>query len=168
LEMAALLDRLPLVAGAFRAGRLSEVQAKEIVDAAAEVPDTQQQLVDAAEKLSLGDLRGECRRVKASVITDEAVPRCEMRRGLEIDHRDAWSATRDTAWRTWPGFVGGITTKRATSATAIAADPAPGNGSLPTRRSALRGSPPDRPYRCSRLSARRDCRTPVQIASTRR
>jgi hypothetical protein len=24
------------------------------------------------------------------------VPHCEMRRGLEIDHRDPWSATRDT------------------------------------------------------------------------
>jgi hypothetical protein len=71
MEMAGLLDGLPAVAAAFRAGRLSEAQAKEIVDAAAEIPDAEQQLVDAAEKLSLVELREECRRVKASVIIDE-------------------------------------------------------------------------------------------------
>ena len=71
MEMAGLLDGLAVVAAAFRAGRLSEAQAKEILDAAAEVPDAEQQLVDAAGKLSLVELREECRRVKASVITDE-------------------------------------------------------------------------------------------------
>ncbi|MDQ3945886.1 MAG: HNH endonuclease [Actinomycetota bacterium] len=71
MKMARLLDGLPVVAAAFRAGRLSEVQAKEIVEAAAECPDAEQQLVDAADKLSLAELREECRRVKASVITDE-------------------------------------------------------------------------------------------------
>ncbi|HEY3240852.1 MAG TPA: DUF222 domain-containing protein [Acidimicrobiia bacterium] len=71
MEMARLLDGLPVVAAAFRAGRLSEVQAREIVDAAAEVPDAAQQLVDAAGKLSLTELREECRRVKASVLTDD-------------------------------------------------------------------------------------------------
>jgi hypothetical protein len=71
MEMADLLAGLPVVAAAFRSGRLSEMQAKEIVDAAAEVPGAQQELVDKAEKLSFGDLKEECRRVKASVITDE-------------------------------------------------------------------------------------------------
>jgi hypothetical protein len=71
MEMAGELPRLPLVAAAFRAGRLSEVQAREIVDACAEVPDAQQQLLEAAEKVSFGDLKEECGRVKASVITDE-------------------------------------------------------------------------------------------------
>jgi hypothetical protein len=71
MEMARLLDGLPVVAAAFRAGRLSEVQAREIVDAAAEVPEAEQQLVDAAGKLSLSELREECQRVKASVMTDE-------------------------------------------------------------------------------------------------
>ena len=71
MEMAGLLGGLPVVAAAFRAGRLSEVQAREIVSAAAEVPEAQQQLIDAAGKLSLGELRDECRRVKASVMTDE-------------------------------------------------------------------------------------------------
>jgi len=71
MEMAGLVDGLEVVAAAFRGGRLSEAQAREIVDAAAEVPEAEQQLVDAAGKLSLVELRDECRRVKASVITDE-------------------------------------------------------------------------------------------------
>ncbi|MDQ3944174.1 MAG: 13E12 repeat family protein, partial [Actinomycetota bacterium] len=71
MEMARLLEGLPVVAAAFRAGRLSEFQAREIVDAAAEVPDAEQQLIDVAGKLSLAELREECRRVKASVLTDD-------------------------------------------------------------------------------------------------
>jgi hypothetical protein len=71
MEMAGLLDDLPVVAAAFRGGRLSEAQATEIVGAAAEVPGAEEQLVDAAGKLSLVELREECRRVKATVITDE-------------------------------------------------------------------------------------------------
>jgi hypothetical protein len=71
MEMTDQLDGLPLVAAAFRAGRLSELQAKEIVDAAGEVPEAEAQLVAAAEKLSLNGLRDECRRVKAALIEDE-------------------------------------------------------------------------------------------------
>lgn len=81
MEMARLLDDLPLVAAAFRAGRLSEAQAREIVDAATECPDAEQQLVDAAEKLSLGDLREECRRVKAAAMVDEEERYRKLRRG---------------------------------------------------------------------------------------
>jgi hypothetical protein len=60
---------------------LSGAQAREIVDAAAEVPEAEQQLVDAAGKLSLVELREECRRVKASVITDEAERYRRIRQG---------------------------------------------------------------------------------------
>ena len=81
LEMAGQLAGLPVVAAAFRAGRLSEAQAKEIVNAAAEVPEAQQQLVDAAGKVSLAELREECARVKASVITDEAERYRRIRKG---------------------------------------------------------------------------------------
>jgi hypothetical protein len=41
LEMAGLLADLPVVAEAFRAGRLSEAQAREIAAVASEVPDAQ-------------------------------------------------------------------------------------------------------------------------------
>lgn len=71
LEMARLLEGLPVTAAAFRAGRLSAAQAREIIDAAAECPAAEQQLVDAAQKLSLAELREECRRVKAAAIIDE-------------------------------------------------------------------------------------------------
>ncbi|MGH9042595.1 MAG: DUF222 domain-containing protein [Acidimicrobiia bacterium] len=84
LEMAELLEGLPLVDAAFRAGLLSELQAKEIVGAAAEVPDAQQQLVDAAGKLTLAGLRDECRQVKATVITDEAERHRRIHKGRYV------------------------------------------------------------------------------------
>jgi uncharacterized protein DUF222 len=71
LEMAALLDDLPVTAQAFRAGRLSVAQAREIADAAAACPSAEDELVTAAQKLSLVELREECRRVKAAATADE-------------------------------------------------------------------------------------------------
>lgn len=71
LEMARLLEDLPQLAAAFRAGLLSEAQAKEIAEVASEVPDSQEQLIEAAGKLSLKGLREECQRVEAAAITDE-------------------------------------------------------------------------------------------------
>jgi hypothetical protein len=71
VEMAEQLADLPQVSDAFRAGRLSAAQAVEIVDVASEAREVQEQLVDAAGKLSLKGLREECRRVKASLIIDE-------------------------------------------------------------------------------------------------
>ena len=71
LEMAGQLGRLPVVTEAFREGRLSVAQAVEIVDVAAEAPPVQDQLVEAAGKLSLKGLREQCRRVKASLIVDD-------------------------------------------------------------------------------------------------
>ncbi|MGH9004056.1 MAG: DUF222 domain-containing protein, partial [Acidimicrobiia bacterium] len=71
LQMAGLLEDLPALAGAFREGRLSEVQAREIAEVASEVPEAEEQLVEAAEKLSLKELREECQRVEAAAIIDE-------------------------------------------------------------------------------------------------
>lgn len=71
LEMAGLLDELPAVDEAFRAGLLSEAQMREICDAAAEDPDAEQQLLDLAGKASFRELRDQCRRVKAAAIPDE-------------------------------------------------------------------------------------------------
>jgi hypothetical protein len=71
LDMAKRLVDLPVVADSFRAGRLSAAQAVEIADVASEAPEVQEQLLEAAGKLSLQGLREECRRVKAAVITDE-------------------------------------------------------------------------------------------------
>ncbi|MGH9000894.1 MAG: DUF222 domain-containing protein [Acidimicrobiia bacterium] len=81
LEMAAWLDALPALSGAFRAGRLSVAQAVEIADAAADCPDAEAQLVDAAGKLSLAELREECRRVKAAAVADEEDRHRKIRKG---------------------------------------------------------------------------------------
>src|SRR3977135_779952 len=53
MEMADRLEDLPVVAAAFRAGLLSEAQAREIAGVASEVPDAEEQLVEAAGKLTL-------------------------------------------------------------------------------------------------------------------
>ena len=50
MEMVGLLSDLPVVAEAFLAGRLSEAQAREIAAVASEVPDAEEQLVEAAGK----------------------------------------------------------------------------------------------------------------------
>lgn len=71
LEMAGLLAELPVIAEAFLAGRLSEAQAREIAAVAADVPEAQEQLLEAAGKLSFQGLREECRRVEAAAIVDE-------------------------------------------------------------------------------------------------
>jgi hypothetical protein len=71
LEMAKLLEGLPVVAAAFRDGLLSEVQAREIADVACEVPGAEAQLVEAAQKLTLRGLRDECQRVEAAAHIDE-------------------------------------------------------------------------------------------------
>ena len=71
LEMAGLLADLPVVAEAFRSGRLSEAQAREIAGVASEVPDVEEQLLEAAGKLTLRGLQEECRRVEAAAAVDE-------------------------------------------------------------------------------------------------
>jgi hypothetical protein len=71
MEMAGLLNDLPVVADAFRSGRLSEAQAREIAAVASDVPDAEEQLVEAAEKLTLRSLQEECRRVEAAAAVDE-------------------------------------------------------------------------------------------------
>src|SRR2546423_1062399 len=72
MEMAGHLADLAVVSEAFRAGLLSEAQAREIAEVCSEVPDAQEQLVEAAGKLTLQGLREECRRVQAAAAADSA------------------------------------------------------------------------------------------------
>jgi hypothetical protein len=81
METLRLLDDLPATAEAFRAGRLSLLQVSEVVDVASGWPHTEQQLLDAAEILSLNELRDECRRVKAALVTDEEDRYRRLRKG---------------------------------------------------------------------------------------
>jgi hypothetical protein len=71
LEMVGLLEKLPVLAAAFRQGLLSEVQAREIAEVASEVPGAEEHLVAAAAKLTLKGLREECQRVEAAALLDE-------------------------------------------------------------------------------------------------
>ena len=71
IEMAGVLKDLPLLDAAFRQGHLSEAQAREIAEVAGDVPDAEEQLVEAAGKLTLKGLREECQRVEAAAIIDE-------------------------------------------------------------------------------------------------
>jgi hypothetical protein len=81
METLRLLNDLPATAEAFRAGRLSLLQVSEVVDVASEWPHTEQQLLDAAEILSLNELREECRRVKAALVIDEDDRYRRLRKG---------------------------------------------------------------------------------------
>ena len=71
METLRLLDDLPATAAAFREGRLSLAQVSEIAEVASEWPATEQRLLDAADMMSLAELREECRRVKAAAVVDE-------------------------------------------------------------------------------------------------
>ena len=66
LKAARQLGSLPTTEEALRDGRLSEVQVKEIADAAIRQPDAEQELVDTAQKEPLTLLKLRCRRVKAT------------------------------------------------------------------------------------------------------
>ena len=81
VETMQLLDGLPATTAAFLDGRLSLAQVSEIADVASEWPTVEQQLLDAAEVMSLGELREECRRVKAKLVTDEDDRYRRLRRG---------------------------------------------------------------------------------------
>ncbi len=66
LKAARQLGSLPTTEEALRDGRLSEVQVKEITDAAIRQPEAEQELVDTAQKEPLTLLKLRCRRVKAT------------------------------------------------------------------------------------------------------
>ena len=66
LQTAELLESLPETEAAYRRGRLSEPQVEEIATAAALSPDSQQDLLSAAEAEALVELRRRCARVRAA------------------------------------------------------------------------------------------------------
>lgn len=67
------LVKLPATDAAFRAGRLSEVQAHEIAGAARQDPSAEAALVAEAKRgISLKGLRDRCRRVRAGAEADDA------------------------------------------------------------------------------------------------
>ena len=71
LDTAERLDQLPDTAAAARRGELSTAQVVAIADAASAAPHAEGRLLQAAAgQASLGELRDECARVKASALAD--------------------------------------------------------------------------------------------------
>jgi hypothetical protein len=65
LETAEQLDKLPATAAAFRAGRLSDQQARAVVEGAVADPQSEKNLLDTAAGDSLKELRNASRRAQA-------------------------------------------------------------------------------------------------------
>ena len=72
LETAAQIEELPATAEAYRAGRLSDQQAREVVAGAAADPSAEPELLGAAADDSLNELRNVSRRAQAAGEDDEA------------------------------------------------------------------------------------------------
>ncbi|MFZ0664869.1 MAG: DUF222 domain-containing protein [Acidimicrobiales bacterium] len=74
LAAARQMEQLPDVSDAFKAGKLSPTQARQVASAASCDPSKQQDLLEAAEKQTVSELRETCDRVKrqASSGEDEA------------------------------------------------------------------------------------------------
>ena len=95
LETAQRLDELPAVKDAFRTGGLSEVQAREISEAAWMDPRSERALIETARARSVGALREECRRVRAAAVPDELAAYEAIRRRRYLRHwSDADGAVR--------------------------------------------------------------------------
>ena len=71
LETARRLEELPATAEAFREGRVSEIQAKEIASAASLHPSSEDELLETARSGDVTALREECRRVRSACLSDE-------------------------------------------------------------------------------------------------
>lgn len=85
LETARRLERLPSTREQFVTGRLSEIQAAEIAAAASAHPQSEGELLEAAECETVAALRDRCREVRASAQSDE--DSCErIRRGRFLRH----------------------------------------------------------------------------------
>ena len=111
MEMVGLLADLPVVAGAFRAGRLSEAQAREIAAVAVDVPEAQDQLVEAAGKLSLRELHDECCRVKAAAVVDEDDRYRRVHRSRNVRSWVDREGVGRLSWRGTPDDLARLTTE---------------------------------------------------------
>ena len=86
VETARRLDDLPLVAGEFRSGRLSEEQVRHIADAAHDSPEHERSLIACAQSQTVKTLREDCRKVKDA--TDDE--RARLRRLHERRYARTW------------------------------------------------------------------------------
>jgi len=71
LETAKLLEELPATEQAVREGKLSEVQAGHIAQAAKASPSSEKELLEAANSVGVGELKDRCAKVRAAALPDE-------------------------------------------------------------------------------------------------
>ncbi len=88
LKTAEALKELPSVDRSFRAGKLSEVQVKEVASAASAAPRAEKQLLKAAATEDLASLRDTCARVRAAALPDEKARYEDIRKRRRLRH---WS-----------------------------------------------------------------------------
>jgi hypothetical protein len=81
MDTLGLIRDLPATADALLTGRLSLLQVSEVAAVASEWPETEQELLDAADTLSLNELRDTCRRVQAAMVIDEEDRHRRIRKG---------------------------------------------------------------------------------------
>lgn len=79
LKVAARLERLPATAEALRTGKLSGAQAKAITGASMANPRKERELIEAAGRESLKQLKDRCKRIRTAALADEAVAAREER-----------------------------------------------------------------------------------------
>ena len=87
LETVERLDDLAVTGEAFRSGRLSEVQAREIASVAAGHPEAEAGLVAQAESDTVAGLRLACRQVAATSGVDEVSRERAIHRGRSTTSR---------------------------------------------------------------------------------
>lgn len=95
LQTADQLKELPETEQAFRRGRLSETQAKEVASAAAASPSSEADLLRAAVTEGSAGLRERCRQVRAAAVSDENARHDALHRSRYLRH---WS-DHDGAFR---------------------------------------------------------------------
>lgn len=86
VETADRLQELPATRQAFCAGRLSEIQVREIAGAAAANPGAESSLLNSARSRSVAGLREDCRRVRAAAVPDEVSAHEMIRRRRYFRH----------------------------------------------------------------------------------
>jgi hypothetical protein len=85
LETARRLEHLPATTGAFASGEMSETRVKEVAAAAAECPEAEPELLQAARTETVVGLKDRCRRVRAGA-QDEQYTYERIRRTRYLRH----------------------------------------------------------------------------------
>jgi len=86
LETAKLLEELPKTEQAVREGKLSEVQAGHIAQAAKASPSSETELLEAAKTEGVGQLKDRCAKVKAAALADDVARHNAVHKSRYLRH----------------------------------------------------------------------------------